>query len=78
MKKIITIVLLLTAGFGVWKYISIKSQQPSMIKETKDTLEKTANYVPDAIDRKNAMENNINDSIAKESERLQKSLDEIK
>jgi uncharacterized spore protein YtfJ len=78
MKKIILVVLLLIAAFGIWKYISIKSQQPSVIKETKDTLEKTVNYVPDTIERKKVMENNLNDSITKENEKLQNSLNEIK
>jgi hypothetical protein len=85
MKKLFLIVLLFAIGLGIWKYISIKSQpsspindQSSAIKETKDALEKTVNYVPDAIDRKKAMEKNINDSVAKENERLQNSLKEIK
>ena len=78
MKKIILLALLLVATFGIWKYVFFKSPEPSMIKNTKDTLEKTVDYVPNAIERKKVMENNINDSVVKENERMQQALDGIK
>jgi Sec-independent protein translocase protein TatA len=77
MKKIIIIAVLLVITFGIWKYISIKSQEPSVIKEVKDSLEQSADYLPNAIDRKNTMENKIKDSSTQENERIKKSLEEL-
>lgn len=78
MKKIIVIIALLAAGFGLWKYVSFRVEQSSAIKAAKETVDQSVNYVPSAIERKNKMENSINDSVAKENERLQKSMDAIK
>jgi hypothetical protein len=85
MKKLITLIILVALFFGIWKYLSIKSQpassedgQPSVIKDVKDTVQRTVDYVPDSLERKKQMENSINDSLAKESQQLQKAMEQVK
>ena len=75
MKKIIFILLLIAAGFLVWKYFHNPKRQPTLPEQA---VGAASNFIPDEINRKNTMEKNINDSVNKENERLQKSLDQIK
>jgi len=75
MKKIIFLITLAIVGFFVWRYFKNPERK---ISPPEQAIDSAVNYVPNAIDRKKAMENNINSSVAKENEQLQKALDEIK
>lgn len=75
MKKIIFLIALAIAGFFVWRYFKNPQRQHTAAEKAAEAV---GDYVPNAIDRKNKMESNISDSMTKENELLQKSLEDIK
>lgn len=74
MKKIIFVVLLLIAGFFVWRYFKNPQRKTTAPEQGVDAV---VNYVPNAIERKSTLENKVNDSARLENERLQKAMEEI-
>jgi cell shape-determining protein MreC len=74
MKKIILVLLLIIACFFIWKY-SKKYQQDTTPPEK--AVDSFVNYVPNAIERKNTMEDKVSDSVKLENERLKKAMEEI-